>query len=221
MFNYTAVNINDEIIRNAVRACLGDYPFAKLSGVRIAFNEPYCELFHYRRELQDYVNDRASDIKTHEKLSLLQNFIIDHLHDTVEAYDEHVPLGYIIFDYLWTLYRPNSIVVTRRNGIPRCYLVKSYDTPKVRGQSGTILFYFWGYRDGLFGRVKHEVKIPHFDGLTKIGDLEAVPLSTLPKEEQKELGDALIKRGKQWRSLLMHPWAHMAYSGESPNFRYL
>ena len=211
VFKHIAVNINDEVIRNAVRACLGDYPFANLSGARIEFKKPYCELFHYRQELQEYINDRASNIQVHERLSLLQSFMEDYLHDTIEAYDEHVPLGYIIYKYLWTLFRPNSIVVTRKNGISRCYLVKSYD------QTG-MSCYFWGYRDGFFGRVKHTITISPFDGPKRIIDLEAVPFSALPNEEQKGLGEALIERGQKWKSLLVRSWSHATYSGESSKY---
>ena len=55
LYDYTAKEINDEIIRKAVRDCLGDYLFATISGAKFTFRYPYCVLFYYRHELLRYV----------------------------------------------------------------------------------------------------------------------------------------------------------------------
>lgn len=206
MFNF--VEINDETIRNAIRHCLGTYPFAKLSGSQITFTEPFCELFHYRQALEDYTKTPDKTELALEKLSLLQVFIDDYLNETFKAYNEYVPNGYVTFDYVWTLYRPNSTVLVREHGQYRCYRVaKCYlDTPNWR-----IRCYSWGYREGHFGRVKTKLDIKPFDGQRKILDLDAVPFDMLPGEERQCRLSQLVERGRKWKSLCY--LSHKRYDG--------
>jgi hypothetical protein len=206
-FNF--IEINNENIRRAIRLCLGNYPFAKLSGSQIAFTEPYCELFHYREELQKYINDPSRSETELERLLILQDFMKEYLCDTIEAYNEHVLNGYVTFEYMWTLYRPNSIIVTRDHGQSRCYRVKSCEKDL---KDWFIHCYYWGYREDYFGRIEEVIKIEEFDGERRIIDLKAVPLDNLPEEDKRKLVERLVERGYKWKKLCC--LSHKCYNGE-------
>ena len=206
IFDRAILEVNDEVIRKAIRHTLGDYPFVNLSTTPIEIKAPYRELFHYREEIFTYINSSERSLHEKERLQVLTSFMTDNLDSSLREYNKHVPHGNITYDLLWTLYRPNSLIVTRSDNISRCFQVKEYN-------HGTIRCYFWGYLSGRFGRVLHQISLKPFEGVRKITHLSAVPLNFLPDEKQQRLTESLIKRGQKWQSLCRI--SHMTYNGQS------
>ena len=185
------LEVNNEVLRKTIRHALGDYPLVNLSSIPIVIISPYRELFYYREELRSYINSSERSSFEKERLQLLDTFMTENLESTQRDYNKNVLHGYATFSLLWTLYRPNSLVVTRENNINRCFQVKSV-------QNNELECYFWSYLEGRFGRATHTIRLEHFEGVRKITTLSAVPLNFLPDEERTKLIERLIKRGEKW-----------------------
>ena len=204
------LEINNEVLRKTIRHALGDYPFVNLSTTPIVITAPYRELFHYRKGLRDYIDSPERSSFENERLQLLTTFMTENLELTQREYNRHVLHGYATYDLLWTLYPPNSLIVTRADNINRCFQVKSFEKLVEKDE---IHCYYWSYREGRFGRVLHRILMEPFEGVRKITALSAVPFKSLPDEQQKRLAESLIARGKKWQSLCC--MSHKAYNGQS------
>ena len=205
----TMLEVNNEVLRKTIRHALGDYPFINLSATPIVISSPYRELFYYRDELHAYIISPERSPFEKERAQLLETFTTENLGPTQRDYNKHVLRGYATYDLLWTLYRPNSLIVTRENNINRCYQVKSFQHGEFNSELGC---YYWSYIEGSFGRVLHTIVLKSFEGVRKITTLSAVPFNFLSDEEQKKLTESLIKRGKKWQSLCC--MSHKTYNGE-------
>ena len=204
-FSVSMLEINNEVLRKAIRHALGDYPYVNLSTTPIVITSPYRELFYYREELSAYINSSERSSFEKERLPLLETFMAENLESTQRDYNKHVLRGYATYELLWTLYRPNSLIVTREKNVNRCFQVKSF-------QNNVLECYYWSFLEGSFGRVLHKKLLNAFEGVRKITTLFAVPFNFLPDEEQKKLTESLIKRGKKWQSLCC--MSHKTYNGE-------
>ena len=202
----TMLEVNNEVLRETIRHALGDYPLVNLSSTPIVIVSPYRELFYYREELRAYINSSERSPFEKARLQLLDTFMTENLESTQRDYNKNVLHGYATFSLLWTLYPPNSLIVTRENNINRCFQVKSFE-------DSAIECYYWSYREGRFGRVLHRITNKVFEGVRKITTLSAVPLNFLPDEERKKLIESLIKRGEKWQSLCC--MSHKTYNGQS------
>ena len=177
-----------------------------LSTTPIVISSPYRQLFYYREELRAYINSSERSSFENDRLHLLETFMTENLESTQRDYNKHVLHGYATYDLLWTLYRPNSLIVTRENKINRCFQVKSF-------QGSVLDCYYWSYLEGRFGRVLHRISLEFFEGVRKITTLSAMPFNFLPDKERKKLTESLIKRGKKWQSLCC--MSHKTYNGQS------
>ena len=207
MYTQTTPEINDQALQKAIRHALRDHPYLDLLTTPIKIDGPYREFFHYRKELHTYIDSPERSPKEKERLQTLTDFIDDNMKSTRLEYEKHVLHGNVTLDFLWTLYPLNSLIVTRDDEIRRCFRVEEYKTYE-------LSCYYWSYLNGRFGRSKHTVRFPNFEGLRKITRLKAVPFDFLPDEEQRKLRKDLIKRGQKWQTLCF--MSHMNHNGKRP-----
>ncbi|KAK7935975.1 ATPase family AAA domain-containing protein 3B [Apiospora marii] len=204
----STLEINDSVLKATAAHALRHHPFIDLSSPSIDIPYPFSELFWYRNELYEYADDPARGPLEQEKIKLLKDFIQERIHKTLSRWNVHVPQNRIISSILWTIYRPNTIIMSKSDDTKRCYRIRH----AWKTDEGTkISCYYWSYKDGFFGKVLEELLIEPFEGVRKITDLDYVPWEYIPYAEQVATKQSLIARGHRWRSLLSYN--HVSYNG--------
>lgn len=107
----------------------------------------------------------------------------------------------MIFEYLWTLYKPGDIVFNGSTTSPHMYkVVGTAYSSDFLGNCRFDLKYFSVDWDGdKFGLDKRWERIESFDGIKKITDLPLYPERFI--EERGEVRKRLIARGKKFSAL--------------------
>ena len=209
----TTLEIWSPIVRAALQEILAQCSYLNLAACPIEISQPYHGLFHYRKELRSYAEspERTEDEKKH--FGVLISFMSANLARIEREYDQHEPKGHITFKLLWTLFRPETIVVLQTDHFRECYRVDNCTEVVIRGE---VLFeisvWSWEYNGISFGPTKNKIHIKDFQGARPITEMQIYPLWLLPEAEKEELEHELIARGRKWRSLVDK--SHRHYKGE-------
>jgi hypothetical protein len=170
-------------------------------GAVVSLDEEELQLLYHARsvlsaKLQDAVQARHSELIF--ELDALLGYTNEHFERVVS--DLHaLPLNYITFDHLWTLFPPNTLVYTKDNlNQAKLYRVKSSEYLKHR--DGTVEYLLHAdYLDSdgrQTGHVRRQkLKTNSFQGCMPIQHLFAYPLELHPQHEN--LRRELILRGEK------------------------
>jgi len=218
----TALEIWSPVIRKVLRELLAECTYLNLVACPIVISQPYHALFHYREEIRGYAEKANLDAEARSHLSVLVNFMNTNLLKTEREYNRHIIHGLTNFSLLWTIFRPETIVVLETDQFKECYRVNS--CREVMLESGEtdfqITVWHWDYNGSLFGPAKSTLAIREFKGTRVLTELDVYPLSALEESDRVALERELVARGKKWRGLVCN--SHRQYSGEKsriPNHR--
>jgi hypothetical protein len=210
----TQVEIRDPIIRKALQVVLGPVRYLNLQTPPLCLNEPFRELFWFRKELQDYQTRQENTPEEQESYDILSRFIADRLHKTVQRYDQMVPSGYVTYTDLWTIFRPSSWVLSMDFDMPQMYSVQKFrhvHTPK-QGHYAELTCLMWNFEANTFGISSKCINILEFEGTRKITDLDVYPFESLSDSDRANMYDRLLARGKKWMALTS--LQHRLYNGK-------
>lgn len=214
----THLEIRSPIIRAALKIICADNPYTNINSDPIIISKPYVPLFHYRQEIRDYANDKVRTEQEKKHMQILLSFMDKHLGKTVEEYDRLLPAGMVSFGILWTLFRPEAIVVAQRDHYIQCFVTESFDVTMVDGNPALyVIVRSWDYNGSRFGPLKTSRIIRHFNGLQKISALEIYPIEFHKEPDGSDLREKLIARGQKWRQLV--DVSHRMYNGTSFSLR--
>lgn len=208
----TVLEIRSALIRSAIRTVLADYPHVNLVGCPIKFQKPYSELFHYRQELRAFAGAPERSAAESKHLKLLLDFMTDNLGVTEKTYNNLVPNGMISFSFLWTIFRPDDVVILQRDLFKQCYVVVSGEEKMKDGEVYfQILAWSWDYNGTKFGPTLKKLRIKEFSGVRQISQLEVYPIRLLETKARDSLLSAYVARGYKWRSIVDN--SHRQYNG--------
>jgi len=210
----TTLEIWSPIIRAALKDILLQCSYLNLAACPIEIPQPYHALFHYRKEIRAWAEspDRTEDEQKH--IRLLTNFMKTNLAKVEREYEQHEPKGHVTFKLLWTLFRPETIIVLQTDHFKECYRVDTCAEVLVLGEvCFEIQVWSWAFNGIKFGPTKSRLIIKGFQGARVITDMEIYPLCLLQSHERKKLEKTLTDRGRKWRTLLEK--SHRHYTGEN------
>jgi len=214
-------------ILRAFRNVLGDHPSMNFDSALVAISKPYAPLFHYRKELRSYASDDSRTVVEKEHLDVLIKFMDKNLSQTERDYGHSEPYRMVSYPLLWTLFRPEEVIIAQGDHFDECYTVDTCEyVPEVRqGTDDDLTPYFkieakrWDYNGTRFGMCGEKLKIREFPTPVKIDTLMVYPIRFHKKEDTESLKERLIQRGRKWRGILEK--THMHYNGQysSQSFR--
>lgn len=212
----TRLEIRSPIIRAGLRAVLGDYPAVNMESDPITLDKPYMPLFHYRNELREYAASEGRTEEENPHMNVLTQFMAKYLQDNERASERLLSSELTTYELLWTLFRPEEVVIARRDHFAEAFVVDSCSvTEFVRdGEVIKVLNLvgrYWDYNGTRFGPVTAPLVIGHFLGNKKIRDLEVYPIAYHEEADGEDLRKKLIERGMKWRSIL--DVTHREYDG--------
>ena len=220
----TDLEVRSPHIQKAFRAVLGDYPSLNFDSSFVTISKPYAPLFHYRKELRAYASDSSRTTVEKEHLDVLIKFMEKNLSQTERDFEYSEPYQMVTYPLLWTLFRPEEVIIAQGDHFDECYTVDSFEyIEKVQPGTETDLTpYFkiharrWDYNGTRFGMSEEKLKIREFPTALKIDTLVVYPIRFHKKEDPISLKERLIERGKRWRTILDK--SHKYYNGEYSSY---
>ncbi|KAK3494182.1 uncharacterized protein B0T23DRAFT_103213 [Neurospora hispaniola] len=204
------------------------YESADLKAFPIKISTPFMELFFYRDEIRNLSEDKNIDEDLRRDAKALSQFVHDPesvMASILQDHDRYSPKKQVVNDILWTIYRPNSLLVLNQGSIQECWICRNI-TEKITKTKLT----FWeitGLRidfDGSSpGLTKQRLYLP-LTGMhpVKISGLALVPAESYPQWES--LKSTLQARSQKLQRILgssFSSFACQSYSGaawkERPN----
>jgi ATPase family associated with various cellular activities (AAA) len=145
---------------------------------------------------------RLKIMRAHLKLMVV--YIDKDFDEKKKAIFPMVKAGNITFEYLWALFKPNSLAFTTTYGAadhPRCFKVDFAYAEKnfMRGEYYVIEGRYLDYDGKNFGLGDFEIQIDHFKGPRKITSLSTYPITF--HKDPEGLKKQLLERGKQFVNL--------------------
>lgn len=214
----TELEVRSLQIQKAFQVVLGDYPSLNFHSSLVAIPKPYAPLFHYRKELRDYASDSSRTLEETQHLSVLTKFMDNHLSYAEREYGYIEPYHMVSYPLLWTLFRPEEIIIAQGDHFEECFMVDSFDyfdKHQSRGEEDAIPFFKiyakrWDFNGTRFGMSEASFKIKEFPTKVKIDTLIVYPIRFHKKEDIKSLQKRLVDRGERWAKMLNK--THMRYN---------
>jgi hypothetical protein len=208
----TLAEFRDPHIQRAFQLLLRHFKLVNLASLPIIFRYPYYDLF-IRNKLQEYKNSVLRPDEERPGLDVLSEFIEEEHKEAIRDYNQLVPNGFITFNRIWTLFPPNTLIISVVDVLQRAYRVTKSSILKPRDGNSFLQISCWGwYGDGYFGRFETRLKVPEFGDCQRILDLDVYPLDSLPEKVQTGLLDKLVRSWKKWRAMIST--CHRFYKGE-------
>lgn len=214
----TRLEIQSPIIRAAIQEVLGEYPTVNMESNPIIIERPYAPLYHYRKELREYAmhTDRTREEKDH--MSTLIHFMDLYLRKAEKTNEKLLPSELTSHNLLWTLYRPDDVVIARRDYFTEAYVIEScsvveYPQDNEMKMHITLVCRSWDYNGARFGPVSKTINLRGFIGNKKIYDLDVYPVQYHREPDGQDIRRKLINRGLKWRNIV--EVAHREYDGTS------
>lgn len=214
----TSVDIKSKGLRDCLKEIMGE-----IKGINLVTEKPSIDpnmLFLHLEELRvmhqeltdkaktmqdkkDKKERKASKLKS-QHLKVLVDYLDEDYAETKKALYPMLEAGIITFEYLWALFKPNTILYAHTYGdedVPRaCKAIYSKETRSfMKGTTYDVEAKYLDYDGKSFGLATMHMEVGSFSGARKISSLPCYPLRyhKNPEETQRRL----IERGKKFVSL--------------------
>jgi hypothetical protein len=191
---------------------------------------PYPPLYHYFTDMKNFVHNDKSEDRNVDDFHVLEWYHDNHLIDQYNEAQSFLGLSNVSFEYLWAIFRPGDLVVTRDGlGLLQLHVLTIAEMRK-RGKSDIDIYQHpgdfpqqelvvkawsivWFPSQRTFGRSLWSFVIPPFSGSRGVTSLEVYPLRLEDVPSQKRIREELIKRGNIWKKLVSERPSCWQYKG--------
>ena len=144
---------------------------------------------------------------------LLQNLLATEFKDVLDSTQDMMSKGVIIYDYIWTLFQPATLIYTRIEGQERvCRLYSGrYGLDRDNHPGFWVMMHFVDYNGTEFGYQKVNTFIKSWTGTRIITALPAYPIGH--HKNEGDLRARLIARGAKLEALKGSQTKHMTALG--------
>jgi hypothetical protein len=188
---------------------------------------PYPPLYHYFADMQQYVENDKSEDRNLEDFQVFEWYHTNHLKELYNAVGSFTGLSNISFEYLWAIFRPGDLVLTRdRLGLPSLHVLTIAELVKKQKDNYQTLAgvtehelvvkawsMVWSPSTRSFRRSLWVFVIPQFPGSRAVTSLGVYPLRFEELATQEKLKGELIARGNTWKKLVSNRATCWHYKG--------
>ncbi|KAK5074787.1 hypothetical protein LTR64_000992 [Lithohypha guttulata] len=211
----TYVDIKSKYLRESLKEVMGE-----IKGLNLVTEKPAIDpnmLFLYLEELrrlQEQLTAQSQSLENKKEkkiakiksqhLQVLVDYLDEDFADTKKALYPMLEAGIITFDYLWALFKPNTILYSSTYGDdeePRAFktVYSKENASFMKGKWYSIESRYLDYDGKNFGLATVHGEVPAFSGARKISSLSCYPIQ-YHKNPEKAKRD-LIDRGKKFVAL--------------------
>ncbi|KEF54513.1 uncharacterized protein A1O9_09680 [Exophiala aquamarina CBS 119918] len=212
-YDIDSIIVQSPWLKKSLGAMLKDYPGVTTNLERLVFKAPFHPFVHRWAILTSLLeNDDFEEPVAKEHLQLFHDVIFEELKNAIAAKIDLVKNGVITFDYLWTIFEPQTMVYSISDGKECVFKLNSTQncTDSRRGMQFLRLDVWSCDWDGTkFGQNHSSLDNYEFQGTTPIINLSAYPLDFHPQKEA--LIQRLVLRGKLFERYA--GYHYMAYRG--------
>ncbi len=197
-YDIDSIIVQSPWLKKSLGVILEDYPGITTNLERLVFRAPFHPFVHrWNKMLAMLQKDDFEEPVDKEHLQLFHDVLYEELKNAIAAKIDLVKNGVITFEYLWTIFEPQTLIYTLCDGKECVFKLNSSHTA-VDQQAGLefLSLNVWACDwDGTkFGQKGTTLKDYAFGGTTPITSLQAYPLDFHPEKEQ--LIQRLVARGK-------------------------
>ena len=221
----------------AVRSVIRYFPGIGLEGSQISLKSPYAPLFFYYDDVcKSGEENPDSDWK--EDLEALKLFYTKWVKPGHDRIRRHLKDGLVLYDDLWSIFRPGEIIYTLDEAGEPCFHVviatefrepdswesDSFSIRRFPRLSVDMWRVSWDSATGLFQRLSVTRSIRSFSGSRLINSLPFYPLVYYKggsAEEIQSLKNTLQDRGRKWKDLVSQQPSCQYYDGPARNYSQL
>src|ERR1700761_280479 len=197
-YDINSIIVQSPWLKKALGVILADYPGITTNLDRLVFRAPFHPFVHRWTRLTDLLEkDDFEEPIAREHLQLFHDVLFEEFKNAIAAKIDLVKNGVITFEYLWTIFEPQTLVYSVSDGKECVFKLNSSNTATDRQRGMDFLqLEVWSVDwDGTkFGQHDTYLSNYEFAGTTPITSLEAYPLEFHPEKEQ--LIQRLVLRGK-------------------------
>ena len=197
-YDINSIIVQSPWLKKALGVILEDYPGITTNLDRLVFRAPFHPFVHRWTRLVDLLEkDEFETPVAREHLQLFRDVLFDELKNAIAAKIDLVKNGVITFEYLWTIFEPQTLVYSTSDGKECVFKLNSSSvaTDQRRGIDFLQLSVWSVDWDGTkFGQHNTNLQNYEFAGTTPITSLPAFPLEFHPGKT--ELIQRLVLRGK-------------------------
>jgi hypothetical protein len=193
---------------------------------------PYPPLFHYLADMQTFVGNDKSEDRNVGDFQVLEWYHEIHLKDHYHEAHSFLGLSNVSFEYLWAIFRPGDLVVTRDGlGLLQLHVLTIAEMRKKKREAEILYSSYeeipqqelvvkawsivWFPSQRTFRRSLWSFVIPPFSGSRRVTSLEIYPLRFEDVLTQKRIREELIIRGNIWKKLASERPSCWHYKGEA------
>ncbi|KAI8276246.1 hypothetical protein K4K56_001138 [Colletotrichum sp. SAR 10_98] len=196
-----SVIVNSPHIKRALGDVFQGYPGVSTTLKKVEFKAPFQPFFHRWRALQKCVEDaEGADELAKQHVKLLYDVLAPEIKPQIERARDLRKNEVVSFDYLWTLFEPDTEAYARVDDQDRLFLIKNarYE-PRSDGSVVFTLKCQFVDTDGIrFGLASKVFEVHMFDDLLPIRELAIYPSNLHPG--MKKIREKLEARGKLFES---------------------
>ncbi|KAI1214775.1 uncharacterized protein F4807DRAFT_8417 [Annulohypoxylon truncatum] len=202
-YKCTRLHVNPQPLKQLLEDVVKDFPYDPVDAQQdVDFDLPAHCLFFYRDKLEEVGSARFADDETSRAhLGLLLGWI-DRVHE--ESFkasrrfhsSDQRPVAY---EYLWTAFRPGSLVYAKVQGQPRAFKLRGFWYETDQDPCLAIRVQYVDYDGEKFGTRKDLFRIPKYSGVMRCEDLNIIPLDY--HSDGAALRARLLERGRKFQSL--------------------
>lgn len=127
------------------------------------------------------------------------DFINTHFEETISEGANLIEEGLVLYEHLWTIFRPGIIVYARILGKDRAFKLLSYAYVCGQRPGFQVNVSFIDYDGESFGTRQTSLMIPMYAGAARVVLLDVFPIDFHPLADSVK--STLIKRGELFQSL--------------------
>lgn len=212
-YDIDSIIVQSPWLKKSLGTVLEDYPGITTNLERLVFRAPFHPFVHRWTRLAELLEkDEFEEDLERDHLRLFHDVIFEELQNAIAAKVDLVKNGVITFEYLWTIFEPETLVYSISDGKECVFMLNSsvQATDQKRGLDFLNLEVWAVDWDGTkFGRNNTSLANYEFAGTTPITSLQAYPLDFHPDKEQ--LIARLVLRGKLFEQFA--GYHYQAYKG--------
>ncbi|KAH9225318.1 hypothetical protein K456DRAFT_1852521 [Colletotrichum gloeosporioides 23] len=209
-----SVIVNSPHIKRALGDVFQGYPGVSTTLKKVEFKAPFQPFFHRWRALQKCVEDGADEL-ARQHVKLLYDVLAPEIKPQIERARDLRKNEVVSFDYLWTLFEPDTEAYARVDDQDRLFLIKNarYE-PRSDGSVVFTLKCQFVDTDGVrFGLASKVFEVHMFDDLLPIRELAIYPSNL-------HLGMKKIREKLEARGKLFESYKGFHYKGYSGTFEF-